>query len=101
VKGKKEALLAVLAARGLSPSREERAALAALTDLAVLDRCILTAVTADSVRAALTGAGVTRGRRVAPARASKQSTAKTRSRRAGRADQRGTKPEPRVPARAK
>jgi hypothetical protein len=84
VKGKKQALLAVLTARGLSPSREERAAIAALTDLAMLDRCIQAAVTADSVRAALAGARATPRRRAAPARASRPSPTRTRSRRTGR-----------------
>jgi hypothetical protein len=81
VKGRRDALLGVLAARGLSPSRKERAELDELVDVAMLDRCIQAAVTADSVRAALAGAGTTRRRRAASARASKQPTAEPRSRR--------------------
>ena len=79
--GKREALLAVLAARGLSPTPEERTSIAALTDLAMLDRCIQTAVTAASVGAVLTGAATSARRRAAPGRAHKPRSVKNRSRR--------------------
>ena len=67
--GRRESLLRVLGARGLSPTKEERASIAALTDVAVLDRCVQAAVTAASVGAVLTGAGTSHRRRAAPARA--------------------------------
>lgn len=80
-RGKREALLAVLAARGFSPTKEERTSIATLTDLAVLDRCIQTAVTAASVGAVLASAGTSHRRRAAPARASRPRTVKHSSRR--------------------
>ena len=80
-KGMRDGLLAVLAARGFSPSRGERAEIEALTDLAVLDRCIQAAVTAESVRAVLAGTGTTHRGRAASARAQNRRTVKTRSRR--------------------
>jgi hypothetical protein len=70
--GRRESLLRVLAARGLSPTKEERASIAALTDVAVLDRCVQAAVTAASVGAVLAGAGTSHRRRAAPARAAKR-----------------------------
>lgn len=75
----REALFTVLAARGLSPTKEERTSIATLTDLAVLDRCIRTAVTATSVGAVLTSAGKSR-RRAAPARAHKPRAVKNPAR---------------------
>lgn len=75
-RGKREALFAVLAARGLSPTKEERASIAALTDVAVLDRCVQAAVTAASVGAVLAGAGTSHRRRAAPARAPKRRAVK-------------------------
>ena len=79
--GKREAVLAVLAVRGLSPTKDERMSIAALTDVAVLDRCIQAAVTAASVGAMLTGAGISRRRRAAPTRAHKPRAGKNPSRR--------------------
>jgi len=79
-RGKREALLAVLAARGFSLSNEERASIAAVTDLAMLDRCIQAAVTAASVGAVLAGAVPSHRRRGAPARAPKPRTVKHASR---------------------
>ena len=79
--GKQEALLAVLAARGFSPSNEARASIAAVTDLAMLDRCIQAAVTAASVAAVLAGAVPSHRRRGASARAPKPRTVKHASRR--------------------
>jgi hypothetical protein len=80
-RGKREALLAVLAARGFSPSNEERASIAAVTDLAMLDRCIQAAVTAASVAAVLAGAVPSHRRGGASARAPKPRTVKHASRR--------------------
>lgn len=80
-KGKRECLLVVLAARGLSPTTAERATIGALTDLAALDRCIQVAVTAESVRAALAGAATVHHRRAASPRAPKRRTVKNGSRR--------------------
>jgi hypothetical protein len=80
-RGKREALFTVLAARGLSPTKEEYASIAALTDVAVLDRCVQAAVTAVSVGAMLAGAGTSHRRRAVPARASRRRAAKTPSRR--------------------
>jgi hypothetical protein len=77
--GRRESLLRVLAARGLSPTQEERASIAALTDVAVLDRCVEAAVTAPSVGAVLAGAGTSHRRRAAPARAPKRRAAKKSS----------------------
>jgi hypothetical protein len=74
--GRRESLLRVLAARGLSPTKEERASIAALTDVAVLDRCVQAAVTAASVGAVLAGAGTSHRRRAVPARAPKQRAVK-------------------------
>jgi hypothetical protein len=79
--GKREALLAVLAARGLSPSKAERTRIDALTDLTVLDHCIRAAVTAASVRAVLAGSAMPHRPRAAPARAHKPRAVKTPSRR--------------------
>jgi len=79
-KGKRDALLNVLAARGLSPTKEERTSIDALTDLAALDRCIKTAVTAASVGAVL-AAGRSLGRRAAPSRAHKPRAVKHSTRR--------------------
>jgi hypothetical protein len=81
VRGKREALLTVLAARGLSPTKAELASIAALTDLAVLERCIKAAVTAASVGAMLAGAEPPHGRRTPPARAPKPRAVKNPSRR--------------------
>jgi hypothetical protein len=67
--GRRELLLRVLAARGFSPTKEERASIAALTDAAALDRCVEAAVTAASVGAVLARAGTSHHRRAAPARA--------------------------------
>jgi hypothetical protein len=67
--GRREVLLNVLATRGLSPTKDERASIAALTDVAVLDRCIEAAVTAASVDVVLACAGVPHRPRTAPARA--------------------------------
>ena len=66
--GRRESLLRVLAARGLSPTKDERASIIALTDVAVLDRCIEVAVTAPSVAAVLASAETSHRRRAAPAR---------------------------------
>jgi len=74
--GRRESLLRVLAARGLSPTKEERALIAALTDVAVLDRCVQAAVTAASVGAVLASAGTSHRRRAAPARAPKRRAVK-------------------------
>jgi hypothetical protein len=74
--GRRESLLRVLAARGLSPTKEERASIAALTDVAVLDRCVQAAVTAASVGAVLAGAGTSHRRRAVPTRAPKQRAVK-------------------------
>ena len=74
--GRRESLLRVLAARGLSPTKEERALIAALTDVAVLDRCVQAAVTAASVGAVLAGAGTPQRRRAAPAHAPKRRAVK-------------------------
>lgn len=49
VEGKREALLALLEARGLSPSEEERATIVACADAAVLQRWIVQTATARSV----------------------------------------------------
>jgi hypothetical protein len=65
--GRRESLLRVLAARGLSPTKKERASIAALTEVAALDRCVHTAVTAASVGAVLASAGASHHRRAAPA----------------------------------
>lgn len=81
VQGKREALLAVLAARGLSPTEEQRMAIAALTDPAMLDRCIQTAVTTASVGAVLADAGTSRRRGAARPRAHKPRAVKHPSRR--------------------
>jgi hypothetical protein len=70
-RAKRDAVLAVLAARGLSPTPAERTSIAALTDLAVLDRCIQAAVTAASVKAMLADLGTSRRRRAVPAQAHK------------------------------
>jgi hypothetical protein len=80
-RGKREALLAVLAARGLSPTKAELASIAALTDLAVLERCITAAVTAASVGAMLASAEPARRRRTAPAHAPRPRAVKHPSRR--------------------
>ena len=74
--GRRESLLRVLAARGLSPTEAERASIAALTDVAVLDRCVEAAVTAASVGAVLAGTGTSHRRRAAPTRAAKRRAAK-------------------------
>jgi hypothetical protein len=74
--GRRESLLRVLAARGLSPTKDERALIAALTDVAVLDRCVQAAVTATSVGAVLAGAGTSHRPRASPARAAKQRAVK-------------------------
>jgi hypothetical protein len=58
----------VLAARGLSPTTEERASIASLIDVAALDRCVDAAVTAASVAAVLAGAEIPRRPRPAPGR---------------------------------
>jgi hypothetical protein len=79
--GKREALLAVIAARGLSPTKDERASIDGLTNPTVLDRCIQAAVTAASVGAVLAGAGTSHRRRAAPARAHKPRAVKSPSRR--------------------
>ena len=47
--GKCEALFTVLAARGMTPSTEEREVITACTDATVLDRWIARAVTASAV----------------------------------------------------
>jgi hypothetical protein len=80
-RGKREALLAVLAARGLSPTKAELASIAALTDLAVLERCITAAVTAASVETMLASAEPARRRRTAPAHAPSPRAIKHPSRR--------------------
>jgi hypothetical protein len=80
-RAKRADLLAVLAARGLSPTEEERASIAALTDFAVLDRCIRAAVTAPSVGAVLAGTEPAHRRRAAPARAHKPRAVKLPARR--------------------
>jgi hypothetical protein len=80
-RAKRDAVLAVLATRGLSPTEKERASIAALTDLAVLDRCIQAAVTAPSVGAVLAGTGSAHRRRAAPARTHKPRAVKHPSRR--------------------
>jgi hypothetical protein len=49
--GRRESLLRVFAARGLTPTKEERALIGVLTDIAVLDHCVQAAVTAASVEA--------------------------------------------------
>ena len=74
--GRRESLLRVLAARGLSPTNDERALIAALTDVAVLDRCVQAAVTAASVGAVLASAETSHRHRAAPARAAKQRAVK-------------------------
>lgn len=74
--GRRESLLRVLAARGLSPTKEERSSIAALTDVAVLDRCVQAAVTATSVGAVLAGAATSHRRRAAPAHAPKRRAVK-------------------------
>ena len=79
--GKRDALLAVLAARGLSPTEAERTSIAALSDSVVLDRCIQAAVTAVSVGAALVIARRRRRRRTAPARGPEPRPVKHPSRR--------------------
>jgi len=81
VKGRRDALFGVLAARGLSPSKEERTLIDSLTDLAVLDHCIQAAVTAASVGAVLTGASTAHHHRAAPSRAPKPRAVKNPSRR--------------------
>ena len=80
VQGEARGLLALLAARGLSPTKEERASIAALADLTALDRCIQTAATATSVAEVLASAGVSR-RRVARSGTPKPRTSKPKSRR--------------------
>ena len=77
--GRRESLLRVLAARGLSPTKKEHALIAALTDVAVLDRCVQAAVTAASVRAALASAGTSHRRRAAPVRAARRAIKKPSS----------------------
>jgi hypothetical protein len=77
--GRREALLCVLAARGLSPTKEERASIAALTDAAALDCCVKAAVTAPSVAAVLASAGASHRPRAAPARTSRRRAIKTPS----------------------
>jgi len=79
--GKREALLAVLATRGLSPTKEERTSLDAITDLTVLDRCIQAAVTTTSVGVMLASAGTSHRDRAASPRAHKPRAVKNRSRR--------------------
>src|SRR3954463_8229006 len=74
--GRRESLLRVLAARGLSPTKEERASIAALTDVAMLDRCVQAAVTAASVGEVLASAGTWHRRRAVPARAPKRRAVK-------------------------
>jgi len=81
VNGMREALLIVLTARGLSPTEEERTSIATLTDLAALNRCIRTAVTAASVGAVLASADTSHRRRAAPVRAPRPRALKNRSRR--------------------
>jgi hypothetical protein len=66
--GKRDSLLRVLAARGLVPTKEERASITALTDVDALDRCVEAAVTAASVAAVLAGVGASHRRRPAAAR---------------------------------
>jgi hypothetical protein len=74
--GRRESLLRVLVARGLSPTKEERATIAALTDVAVLDRCVQAAVTAASVGAVFAGAETSHRHRAAPARVAKRRAVK-------------------------
>jgi len=74
--GRRESLLRVLAARGLSPTKEARASITALTDVAVLDRCIEAAVTAPSVAAVLASAETSHRRRATPARTAKRRAVK-------------------------
>jgi hypothetical protein len=62
-KGKAEALLAVLAARGLPVTPEDQARVRACTDTALLDRWIAAAVSAPSAEAALATPGRSRRRR--------------------------------------
>ena len=80
-RAKRDAVLAVLATRGFSPTEKERASIAALTDLAVLDRCIQAAVTAPSVGAVLAGTGPSHRRRATAARADRARAVKHPSRR--------------------
>ncbi len=56
LEGKAEALLAVLAARGIAAAGEARARIEACRDVATLDRWITRAVTADSVEEVLSAA---------------------------------------------
>jgi hypothetical protein len=80
-RGKRELLLGVFGARGLSPTKEERALIAALTDVAVLHQCVLAAVTAASVGAVLAQARTSHRRRSVPARAPTRRPVKKPSRR--------------------
>jgi len=79
--GRRKSLLRVFEARGLSPTKEERALIAALKDVAVLDRCVQAAVTAASVGAVLAGAETSHRRRATPARAPRRAVKKPSSRR--------------------
>jgi hypothetical protein len=54
VEGKREALLKILAARGLSPSDEARATIDACADAGLLDQWIVQAATAGSLAEVLT-----------------------------------------------
>lgn len=74
--GRRDALLRVLATRGLSPTKAERASIAAITDVAALDRCIEAAVTAASVADVLARAVASHRRRTAPARAPRRRASK-------------------------
>ena len=58
-KGRAEALLAVLAARGLDPSQQQESTIRRCTDVQMLDRWIVRAVTADSVGDVLDSSGST------------------------------------------
>ena len=79
-RGAMRALFALLAARGLAPTKQERTSIAAVTDLAVLDRCVQMAATATSVAEVLASAGGSR-RRVARSGTPKPRTSKPKSRR--------------------
>jgi hypothetical protein len=81
--GWRKSLLIVLAARGLSPTEEERALIAVLTDIAVLDRCVRAAVTATSVGAVLALAGTSPRGCPIPARAPTRRPVKKPSSRRG------------------
>jgi hypothetical protein len=72
-RGKREALVTVLAARGLAPSDEERAAIDACEDAKTLDRWIERAVTAGSVAEVLNPAAPRAQRGGAPRRRARRS----------------------------